>query len=1243
MNQPAAGTLTFGLLGPFEVLRDGDPLELGGPQQRAVLAHLVLEAGRVVPVDRLISRVWGDEPPAAALGTLQSYISRLRRALEPGRSAGAPARVLASEAPGYLLRVERDTIDLFRFESLADQGRRAAEAGDTGLALERFDEALALWRGPALAGLAGEVSVEAVIVRLEEGRTAVVEDRFEAELALSRHGAAIGRLQEAVAEQPLRERLWGLLALAQYRAGRQADAVRTLSTARTTLADELGLDPGPELQRLELQILNHDPALALAAAPVERPAPAPPPVAPAPPVQAPAPSALIGREGEQHQIADALDAVAAGAAVILLVDGEAGIGKTTILDDVGRETAARGWPLAWGRCVERGMAPALWPWVEALRSLVRAAPPEQRAALLGDGADVDALLTIDAGTSFQLADQIAAAFERAAAVTPIVVVIDDLHWADPESLELLSLVGARLAGRRVLLAGAHRPLDLGDLGPLATTLGALARLPTVRRLSLAGLSPGDVAAMMHGLAGAAPDDDAAARMHERTGGNPFYVGELTRLLVSERQAPAGTAVPTAVRDVVRQRLARLPDRSLEVLAVAAVLGPEIDLRLLTAATGLAPDRCLDDLDPAVVTRILVPSEGGRFRFGHALVRDAVLADLSPLRLARLHQRAADAITAVYGTGRDHAEPIAAHRWAASSVDDPGAVVDAQLRAAAVARGRAAMTAAAELVDRASEAAKAMPPGHERERREVAAVETMFTIERSWFVLGRGELEGRSEAAARRLGGPVGQQLLLYLQFGFPTDEGVIDDALPLVREALAVAAAHPDNARSRVYAHYMAGANHWAAGRIPAAGEHLAEARRAWDEIAPRSGDRQARATAISLPMNLVGVSAIVAALTGDDDLRDDLVAQLDELTTALESPASMISAGLFASMAAVIHGDAAAARRWSLRAAAASTQIRLGHITPAAAIIEAWSRPAAESDAAVTDAAAAIDDIDAAPTRIADTMLRTLVAEVRWRAGDSGGARKDSGAGARRRRRAGGAVLAPWPPPPPRRDRRCRGRTRHRDRRPPRRGHRRGRRPGRAAPGGPGPSGARAAPAVARELSSWCDASDPALALSGEIHAGRAARGGRHRRPRHHRRSPVGPHRRRDGQGPHRPARAPAAVRLRPPHQRRQRGGGAARRQRDVERRRAVGVAGLRRGAAAGLRGGARHLRDRRGLRKRGHVGVDQLERASRQLPRQQPHPGVDRHGVQLRGLGRAAVPLQRARRRYRGGSAHRAEAAPR
>ncbi len=163
-----------------------------------------------------------------------------------------------------MLRVDRDDVDVFRFEALAEQGRAAVDAGDPAAALARFDEALQLWRGPALAGMAGEHSVEPAIVRLEEGRAAVVEDRFDAALALGRHASMIGPLQEAVAQQPLRERLWAQLALAQYRAGRQADATRTLSAARATLADELGLDPGPELQRLEVQILNHDAALGVA-------------------------------------------------------------------------------------------------------------------------------------------------------------------------------------------------------------------------------------------------------------------------------------------------------------------------------------------------------------------------------------------------------------------------------------------------------------------------------------------------------------------------------------------------------------------------------------------------------------------------------------------------------------------------------------------------------------------------------------------------------------------------------------------------------------------------------------------------------------------------------------------------------------------------------------------------------------------------------------------------------------------
>ncbi|HSB88224.1 MAG TPA: winged helix-turn-helix domain-containing protein, partial [Ilumatobacteraceae bacterium] len=141
------------VLGPVEVHRDGRPLELGGPQQRAVIAHLAIDAGRIVSVERLIDRLWGDQPPRTPLGTLQSYVSRLRRALEQNRGAGAVPEVLVSEAPGYVLRLPPEQIDVHQFRALVADARAAAAAGDDERALSGFDAALALWRGPALAGV----------------------------------------------------------------------------------------------------------------------------------------------------------------------------------------------------------------------------------------------------------------------------------------------------------------------------------------------------------------------------------------------------------------------------------------------------------------------------------------------------------------------------------------------------------------------------------------------------------------------------------------------------------------------------------------------------------------------------------------------------------------------------------------------------------------------------------------------------------------------------------------------------------------------------------------------------------------------------------------------------------------------------------------------------------------------------------------------------------------------------------
>jgi DNA-binding SARP family transcriptional activator len=203
--------MRFQVLGPLEVWEEDERLLLGGPKQRLILAHLLLRANQVVPADRLIDQVWGEEPPDAARSALQAYVSRLRRSLGPGRLQGRP--------PGYVLRSAPDEVDALCFEDLVGQARRRA-AAEPQAALRLLDNALALWRGPALADLAAEPSLGPELARLEELRLATSEERIEALLVLGRHAEVAAELERLTEEQPLRERLWGQLMLALYRSGR---------------------------------------------------------------------------------------------------------------------------------------------------------------------------------------------------------------------------------------------------------------------------------------------------------------------------------------------------------------------------------------------------------------------------------------------------------------------------------------------------------------------------------------------------------------------------------------------------------------------------------------------------------------------------------------------------------------------------------------------------------------------------------------------------------------------------------------------------------------------------------------------------------------------------------------------------------------------------------------------------------------------------------------------------------------
>jgi DNA-binding SARP family transcriptional activator len=260
-----AGTpeLEVRLLGPIEVERGGEPVALGGQKPRTLFAVLALEPGRVVSADRLVEALWPGDPPETAAHAVQVYVSQLRKVLGP---------VIATRAPGYVLELAPERVDAHRFARLAQDGRAALESGDPASAEVVLREALALWRGPALADFLYEPFAQTQIARLEELRTVVVEERIEADLALGRHGELVSELEALVRAERLRERPRAQLMLALYRSGRQADALAAYRDARKTLVEELGIDPGPELRELEAAILRQDDSLLLEETTVSRPA-----------------------------------------------------------------------------------------------------------------------------------------------------------------------------------------------------------------------------------------------------------------------------------------------------------------------------------------------------------------------------------------------------------------------------------------------------------------------------------------------------------------------------------------------------------------------------------------------------------------------------------------------------------------------------------------------------------------------------------------------------------------------------------------------------------------------------------------------------------------------------------------------------------------------------------------------------------------------------------------------------------
>ncbi|MDP9798730.1 DNA-binding SARP family transcriptional activator [Catenuloplanes nepalensis] len=688
-------TVTFGVLGPLTAeFGDGGPVVLRGNRQRAVLARLLVAHGRVVPVDTLVDDLWPDDPPDRAVASIRTFVADLRRALEPDRPPRRPPELLVTAPPGYALHAT--SIDASRF---ADAVHAAGLPPDA--ALTRLDDALALWRGPAYGEFAAEGWARAEIDHLDELRALAVERRATALLDLSRPADAVPSLLAHTAAAPLREEAWHLLATALYRTGRQGDALAALRTARETLADQLGVDPGPRLRALESAILTQDPNLSRVRptarivptdtsrrAPSDLAVPVTPrsarfgnqPLSPDRPTgriaefagrtAEPAGRApeFVGRAEERAQLAAvARTATLRQRPALALISGDAGAGKTALAESLVTDLSAAGWTTVWGRCPEYEGAPVAWPWLQISDTLsgggeAARGGPDGHETANGDvssaagssGSGSGSGSEDPAAARFRLRRVMAGLIEGAAERAPVLIVLDDLHWADEGTLDLLAglLAGPEAAAGPVLIVGTYRTTEITP--DLAVALARLARVEPVR-VYLGGLPAdaiGDLAAAVtgHDLA-----PDVVERLHRRTGGNPFFARELARVLAAEG-VDALDGVPAGVRDVLRHRLTRLPESARELLRRAAVLGRDIDPDLLAALSDLDDDALLDALDLAVAAGLLTES-AGRLRFTHILVRDTLYGDLSALRRSRWHAAAG---TALERLRPDDPAPLAHH-------------------------------------------------------------------------------------------------------------------------------------------------------------------------------------------------------------------------------------------------------------------------------------------------------------------------------------------------------------------------------------------------------------------------------------------------------------------------------------------------------------------------------------------------------------------------------------------------------
>ncbi|MFI1208735.1 BTAD domain-containing putative transcriptional regulator [Streptomyces sp. NPDC020802] len=585
-----SASLRFSVLGPVRAWRGADSLPTGSPQQRALLAALLLREGRTATAGELIDALWGEEPPSQALAALRTYASRLRKVLDPD--------VLVSDAGGYAIRSLRDgALDLAVAQELATDAEKARNSCDLCHARALLNKALNLWDGEALASVPGPYA-ETQRTRLEEWRLQLLESRLDMDLEQGCHAEAVSELTALTATHPLRERLRELLMLALYRSGRQAEALAAYADTRRLLADELGVDPRPGLQELQQRILQADPALAEPSAPLAPETPA----APVRPAQLPATVPdFTGRTSFVSELSEVLSAASAAEGRVMAVSalaGIGGVGKTTLAVHVAHRA--------------RTAFPDGQLYVDLQGAGGRPAEPETVL-----GAFLRALGTADSAIPDSLAER-AALYRSTLDGLRVLVLLDNARDAAqvrpllPGTEGCAALVTSRV--RMVDLAGAHL-VDLDVMSP-EEALQLFTKIVGAERVASERQSALDVVAACGFLPLAIRI--AASRLAAR---RTWTVSVLAAKLADERrrldELQAGDLAVKATFELGYGQLEPAQARAFRLLGLAD--GPDISLAAAAAVLDLSTEDTEDVLESLVDTSLLESAAPGRYRY-HDLVR-----------------------------------------------------------------------------------------------------------------------------------------------------------------------------------------------------------------------------------------------------------------------------------------------------------------------------------------------------------------------------------------------------------------------------------------------------------------------------------------------------------------------------------------------------------------------------------------------------------------------------------------------